>query len=235
MRARPTYFVFLICVLLLCVLFAAAPRALASTLKEDKDAQRALQAKLLEIGFLVILALMAIGGSITYALKRRRQAIGQESVRRELENRHLADDVVRCRVARAATPDDLDVMVRMQADFELEAFGKTVVEEESVRRLLSLQMSEGAAMVVEAGGRIVSKAEATIATPHGALVGGVYSLPDSRGKGHSTTCMAALCEVLLSSVPAVGLNVFVDNHSARRVYEKTGFELAEDWLTVDMA
>jgi RimJ/RimL family protein N-acetyltransferase len=32
----------------------------------------------------------------------------------------------------------------------------------------------------------------------------------------------------------VGLNVFVENHSARRVYEKTGFEIAEEWLTVDM-
>jgi len=144
-------------------------------------------------------------------------------------------DVPRACAARAATPGDLDVMVRMQSDFELEAFGKRVVEEESMRRLLSYQVTEGAATVVEQGGRIVSKAEATVAGTHAALVGGVYTLPELRGKGYSTTCMAALCEVLLARVPAVGLNVFVENHCARRVYQKTGFDIAEEWLTVEMA
>jgi len=137
--------------------------------------------------------------------------------------------------ARAATLDDLDVMVRMQSDFELEAFGKNVVEEGSLRRLLYYQVTEGAAVVVEESGHIVSKAEATVAGTHAALVGGVYTLPELRGRGYSTTCMAGLCEVLLDRVPAVGLNVFVGNHSARRVYEKTGFEVAEEWLTVEMA
>jgi len=35
-------------------------------------------------------------------------------------------------------------------------------------------------------------------------------------------------------VPSVGLNVFEDNHSARKVYFKTGFEIVEKWLTVEM-
>jgi predicted GNAT family acetyltransferase len=149
--------------------------------------------------------------------------------------RNEVPDFPRAGEARTATPDDLDAMVRMQADFELEAFGKTVVEEESLRRLLAYQVGEGGAMVVEVDGRIVSKAEATVAGSHGALVGGVYTLKESRGQGYSTACMGALCRSLLSRVPAVGLNVFVENRSARRVYEKTGFEVAEDWLTVEMA
>jgi len=149
--------------------------------------------------------------------------------------RDEVSDVPRAGEARAATPDDLDVMVSMQADFELEAFGKTVVEEESLQRLLAYQVGEGGATVVEVHGRVVSKAEATVAESHCALVGGVYTLPEWRGKGYSTTCMGALCRSLLSRVPAVGLNVFVENHSARRVYEKTGFDVVEDWLTVEMA
>ena len=144
-------------------------------------------------------------------------------------------DVPRCGVARAARSGDLDAIVRMQVDFEIEAFGKSVVEEESIRRLLEYQVSEGAATVVEDGGRIVSKAEATVAGAHAALIGGVYTLPGSRGRGYSTTCMASLCRDLLERVPAAGLNVFVENHSAGRVYEKTGFETVEEWLTVEMA
>lgn len=138
-------------------------------------------------------------------------------------------------VVRPAAEDDLDTLVRLQSDFELEAFGKSVVDEDSLRKLLSFQMTEGAAVVVEREGRIVSKAEATIARPHAALVGGVYTVPEMRGQGLSTACMGALCEELLSQVPAVGLNVFEDNHAARRVYLKTGFVHAEDWLTAEMS
>ncbi len=137
--------------------------------------------------------------------------------------------------ARPATAADLETLMRMQAEFEREVFGKNVAEEEGSRRVLEHQVSQGAAMVVEEDGRIVSKAEATVAEPWSALVGGVFTDPEARGRGLSTRCLSALCEVLLDRVPAVGLNVFDDNHPALRVYEKTGFEVAEQWLTVEMA
>ncbi|MHB8894727.1 MAG: GNAT family N-acetyltransferase [Candidatus Geothermincolia bacterium] len=138
-------------------------------------------------------------------------------------------------VVRAAVAGDVDEMVRLQMDFELEAFGKSVIDGEELRKLLSHQVHDGAAMVVEEEGRIVSKAEATIARPYAALVGGVYTVPEARSRGLSTTCVSALCDCVLGQVGAVGLNVFVDNHAARRVYIKTGFEVVEDWLTVEMA
>jgi uncharacterized protein len=137
--------------------------------------------------------------------------------------------------ARAAVPEDMDDLVRLQSDFEMEALGNNLVEEDSLRQLLSYQLTEGAAVVVERDGRIVSKAEATVAEPHAALVGGVYTVPEERGRGFSTACIGALCDACLRRVPAVGLNVFVDNHSARRVYFKTGFEVVEEWLTAEMA
>jgi hypothetical protein len=137
--------------------------------------------------------------------------------------------------ARAATADDLDTLVRLQSDFDLEAFGKNVVGDQDARQLLSNQMAEGAAIVVEEDGHIVSKAEATVAHPWAALVGGVYTVPEERGRGLSTRCMSALCKELLGRVPVVGLNVFEDNHAARRVYVKAGFRIVEEWLTAEMA
>jgi GNAT superfamily N-acetyltransferase len=137
--------------------------------------------------------------------------------------------------ARAATPDDLEVLVSMGVDFGREAFGRNVMARDVLAQMLTYQVTEGAAVVVEDGGRIVSKAEATAARPHSALVGGVYTLPEARGRGFSTTCIAALCEGLLTQVGAVGLNVFDGNAPALAVYRKTGFEVVEEWLTVEMA
>jgi hypothetical protein len=136
--------------------------------------------------------------------------------------------------ARAATIDDLETLVSMQVEFERESFGRNLMERDTLRRLLAYQISEGAAAVVESGGRIVSKAESTVARPYSALVGGVYTLPEMRGRGFSTSCLSALCGELLGRVGSVGLNVFRDNHPARAVYRKVGFQDAEAWLTVEM-
>lgn len=136
---------------------------------------------------------------------------------------------------RPATLDDLDDMVELQGGFEMEAFGKSVVSDEEIRKLLGHQVGQGTAMVVVEGERMVSKAEATAARPHAALIGGVYTVPDARSRGLSTDCVGTLCEGLLEQVAAVGLNVFKKNHSARKVYQKVGFEDVEDWLTVEMA
>lgn len=137
--------------------------------------------------------------------------------------------------ARPAKPADLDQMLSLQVDFELECFGKNVAGEASIRKLLEHQISRGAAVVVEESGRVVSKAEGTVARPHAALIGGVYTVPERRGAGLSKACVGELCRVLLDQAEAVGLNVFTNNLPARGVYFAVGFEVAEEWLTVEMA
>lgn len=137
--------------------------------------------------------------------------------------------------ARLAMLDDLDRIAALQLDFEREAFGANVMDIKAVRKLLEYQITMGAAAVVEKSGRIVSKAEATVTRPEAALLGGVYTIPECRGRGLSTACMSLLCDSLLDVVGKVGLNVFVSNMPARTVYKKVGFVDTEDWLTVEMS
>jgi predicted GNAT family acetyltransferase len=131
---------------------------------------------------------------------------------------------------RGAEPEDLDAMVAMAAMFEEELFGTQAMATEAARDLLATQMSRGFASVVEAGGRIVSKAEATVAHGYAAQLGGVYTLPESRGIGYSRTCVAHLCRSCFEAVPACSLTVHKDNYPALGVYHRIGFSDVAEWL-----
>ncbi|MFH1150543.1 MAG: GNAT family N-acetyltransferase [Actinomycetota bacterium] len=131
---------------------------------------------------------------------------------------------------RGAEPEDLGLMVEMAAMFEEEMFGTQAMTGESARDLIGAQMTQGFASVVEADGRIVSKAEATVAPGYGAQVGGVYTLPGSRGRGYSRTCVAHLCRSCLGTVPTCSLTVHKDNYPARGVYHRIGFSRVAEWM-----
>lgn len=131
---------------------------------------------------------------------------------------------------RGAKPEDLDAMVAMAALFEEELFGTRGMATEAARDLLVTQMSRGVASVVEVGGRIVSKAEATVAHGYAAQLGGVYTLPESRGRGYSRTCVAHLCSRCFETVPACSLTVHKANYPALGVYHRIGFSDVADWL-----
>ncbi len=135
--------------------------------------------------------------------------------------------------ARPAGPDDLPALVTLGLAMQRELFGSEGMGGESLAGILREQISEGGAFVAEDGGRIVSKAEATPARPHAALVGGVYTVPEERGRGRSTACVAALCKSMLSRVRVVGLSVEKENVAARRVYSRVGFQAADDWRVVN--
>lgn len=136
-------------------------------------------------------------------------------------------------LARRARASDLPDLVRLGRAMHRELFGAGGMDDESLAEILREQIAEGGAFVMEDGGRILSKAEATPAMPHAALVGGVYTVPDERGRGRSTACVATLCESMLGRVGVVALSVENENPAARRVYSRIGFEATADWSVVD--
>jgi RimJ/RimL family protein N-acetyltransferase len=81
-------------------------------------------------------------------------------------------------------------------------------------------------------GEVVFKAELSAWTPDVVQVQGVFTAPRRRGRGVATSGMAALCAVLLESVPLVSLYVNGYNHVARRLYSRVGFEHQGDFATV---
>jgi RimJ/RimL family protein N-acetyltransferase len=80
-------------------------------------------------------------------------------------------------------------------------------------------------------GRVVSAALSSAEAGGVAMLGGVATLPEYRGKGLSTLCVGALCEHLLThGFHTVALFYLEDNSSAARVYDKLGFQEAGQWL-----
>jgi len=78
----------------------------------------------------------------------------------------------------------------------------------------------------------VFKAELSAWTPDVVQVQGVFTAPARRGRGVATAGMAALCSMLLQSVPLVTLYVNGYNQAALRLYERVGFEQQGEFATV---
>ena len=146
--------------------------------------------------------------------------------------RGLVQDEVDTECARQSRMSDLATLVEMQVALEEELFGGASMDDVSLRELLSWQVRESAASVAECEGLIVSKAEATVLKGTGAQVGGVFTRPAFRGRGFSTACVGDLCKRILNEVDLVALSVIRDNPSARRLYQKIGFEKVDDWVIV---
>ncbi|GAC1656730.1 MAG: hypothetical protein NVS4B7_01010 [Ktedonobacteraceae bacterium] len=62
-----------------------------------------------------------------------------------------------------------------------------------------------------------------------AVLGNVTTHPDWRGQGLGTVVCAKLCQALLPTVDALGLNVKADNTSAIACYKRLGFECIAEY------
>ena len=81
-------------------------------------------------------------------------------------------------------------------------------------------------------GRVLFKAELSAWTPDVVQVQGVFTDRGARGRGVATAGMAALCALLLDTVPLVSLYVNADNAVALRLYRRLGFEEHGAFATV---
>ncbi len=134
--------------------------------------------------------------------------------------------------ARAARPEDLPFLLKLNRAFQLEYFGRFTDAEEEMGRMALERMADSGITVAELEGRIVAKAEILVRTGRMAAVGGVYTRPGQRGQGFSGACMSLLCEQVLRKREAVCLNVAVKNLPALRLYRGLGFREVCDYLMV---
>lgn len=82
-------------------------------------------------------------------------------------------------------------------------------------------------------GRVVFKAEVACSTPFACQVQGVYVDPELRGQGLATAGMATVVDICLREIaPAVSLYVNAHNVSARRAYDRVGFEQTGTFSTI---
>jgi len=90
-------------------------------------------------------------------------------------------------------------------------------------------------LVEDGGGRVVSAGLSGAEGGGAAMLGGVATLGEYRGRGLSALCVGALCAYLASKgFRTVSLFYLKDNAPAGRVYDKLGFEQAGEWLLVPL-
>ena len=125
---------------------------------------------------------------------------------------------------RAATPDDLELLVPACAEAHREELGVNPLERdpESFRWRTRMQIEDGRSWLWLEDGTILFKAEASAWTPSVVQLQQVWVDPGARGRRYAQRGMRDLCRLLLARVPAVCLFVRADNEPAIRVYENVG-------------
>ncbi|HZO89024.1 MAG TPA: GNAT family N-acetyltransferase [Chthonomonadaceae bacterium] len=130
-------------------------------------------------------------------------------------------------LARRARPDDLDKLAALYAG------AGTMYRS---RANVAAKLAETRVFVVEEPttsrrmARIASCALLNVEGRDAGLIGGVYTLPEARGKGYASACTAALSLDLQrdGKLPCL----FYENPVAGRVYRRLGFEDAGQWAVL---
>lgn len=84
----------------------------------------------------------------------------------------------------------------------------------------------GDVCVVEERGRIVFTGAFNFHGRRGSGLGGIYTIPEARGRGLASRATAAMCRIAFAQAPAVTLHVNPLNDHAIRAYERAGFRRA---------
>jgi ribosomal protein S18 acetylase RimI-like enzyme len=125
---------------------------------------------------------------------------------------------------RAATHDDLDLLVPACAAAHREEIGTDPLERDpdGFRWRTRAQIDEGRSWLWLDGTTILFKAEASAWTPSAVQLQQVWTDPGARGRGHARRALSDLCRLLLERVPHVCLFVRPENAPALRLYEAIG-------------
>jgi predicted GNAT family acetyltransferase len=132
-------------------------------------------------------------------------------------------------LARTAAPQDLPTILQLHRAFQMEYFGTYTDAEDEMGKMAEARMMEGGITVAEHGGEVVAKSEVLVRTDRMALIGGVYTQPEYRGRGYSFATMSLLCERILKSLEGACLNVAKGNPPALSVYKGLGFKWMYDF------
>jgi|GEM_PF-575955 len=84
-----------------------------------------------------------------------------------------------------------------------------------------LLTGRGHGVVVRENGRIIGCAQSEFESPHQALIVGVATEPEARGRGIASACVAGLTKSLVTPERFFALQY--DNPSAGRIYKRLGF------------
>lgn len=127
-------------------------------------------------------------------------------------------------MARAATLADLDKLAELYAQAG-HMFRARPNLENKLRQGRIFVVEEPATFARPA--RFAACALLNVEGSDAGVIGGVFTLPETRGKGYATACTAALCKDLQrdGKIPCL----FYENPIAGHVYRHLGFEQVDEW------
>lgn len=132
---------------------------------------------------------------------------------------------------RRAVPGDLDALARLYVGSD----GFEHLSWEQLRQTLDGRIRSLRTYVAETRGRLVSAASTSAETARAAMIGGVWTAPDARNRGHSTAVVAALSRALRAEGRRPFLFYLMDNVPAAAVYARVGYRVVGRWSVAYIA
>jgi uncharacterized protein len=138
---------------------------------------------------------------------------------------------------RAATLDDLDVLVPTSAAAYLEEVGVDAHARDPAlfEWRTRAQVEQGRSWLWRRDGHVLFKAEASAWTPQVVQLQQVWVEPELRGRGYAKRGLADLCRLLLAQTPTVCLFVRPENEPAIRLYEGIGMRRTSTYRSLIFA
>ncbi len=129
---------------------------------------------------------------------------------------------------------DLQWLVLASAVMDREDRGVDPLEEDPVglERYVHWLITEKLVYLWDEEGRPLFKAQAACVNDLGALIEGVFTMPDSRGRGVAASAMRALARELLRRTSRLGLYVNRENTAAVRLYESVGYRPVGEYRSI---
>jgi ribosomal protein S18 acetylase RimI-like enzyme len=177
-------------------------------------------------------------------VERARRVLGLEGAACTLEGKEVlfALELSRLRIppalasgevhSRRAREEDADLLARWRHDYLVEIMGKRPGEPlmAEAREFVSRLRQEGSLFVLTQGPSVVALSAFNARLPEVVQIGGVYTPPDLRSRGHARAVVAgSLRMALADGVGSAVLYTPVDNLPAQRAYRALGFEEVGDY------
>ena len=135
---------------------------------------------------------------------------------------------------RLATPDDLELVMPVQAEMAYEESGVNPLERdpEGFRRRCARRIAMGRVWVWVEDGRLIFKADIISETPEVMYIEGVWVNPSERGQGYGLRCMSQLGRELLTRAGSLSMLVNERNSKALSLYQRAGYKLRGCYDTI---
>ena len=133
----------------------------------------------------------------------------------KLDNNYTMEPFQNQYKTRNITVKDLDEIVKLYKGVFQSFSSKEIMEEK-------LNSRRGRGICIEEDGKIISVAQTDFEIKEAAVIVGVATNEDNRGKGLATKCLESLCNSLINE----GKNLYLqyDNLEAGKIYERLGFK-----------